>query len=155
MIITSGKLLVPMDVQERHNRNVMLQRVKIFWLKGVLEESLHGAELIDLNMALRPNAVAHSHAPGWQQGDEFDTPLSIGTKVWDVFDLYERIDLFLEFNRIHSQKQIQLTNEKLPPNLKKRNSRIISCPKPKIMPSVIIEVERFWNISSRADSMRF
>ncbi len=81
-----------MDVQERHNRHVMLQRVKIFWLKGVLEESLHGAELIDLNMTLRPNAVANSHDPGYQQGpgyqlgDEFDTPLPIGTKVWDVFD---------------------------------------------------------------------
>ncbi|MCP4422954.1 MAG: NACHT domain-containing protein, partial [Chloroflexi bacterium] len=76
----------PMDAQERHNRNVMLQRFKIFWLKGVLEESLHGAELIDLNMALRPNAVANSTEPGWQQGDEYDTPLPIGTKVWDVFD---------------------------------------------------------------------
>ena len=64
----------------------MLQRVKIFWLKGVLEESLHGAELIDLNMATRPNAVAGAHDPGWQQGDEFDTPLPIGAKIWQVFD---------------------------------------------------------------------
>ena len=75
-----------MDVQERHNRHVMIQRVKLLWLKGVLEESLHGAELIDLNMATRPNAVANSYAPGWQQGDEFDTPLPIGTKIWDVYD---------------------------------------------------------------------
>ncbi len=75
-----------MDAQERHNRRVMIQRVKLLWLKGVLEESLHGAELIDLNMAARPNAVADSYAPGWQQGDEFDTPLPIGTKIWDVFD---------------------------------------------------------------------
>ncbi len=74
-----------MDAQERHNRHVMIQRVKLLWLKGVLEESLHGAELIDLNMAARPNAVADSYAPGWEQGDEFDTPLPIGTKIWDVF----------------------------------------------------------------------
>ncbi len=81
-----------MDVQDRHNRYVMLQRVKLLWLKGVLEESLHGAELLDLNMAIRPNAVAGAHAPGWQQGpsypqgDEFDTPLPIGKKIWQLYD---------------------------------------------------------------------
>jgi hypothetical protein len=81
-----------MDAQDRHNRYVMLQRVKLLWLKGVLEESLHGAELLDLNMAIRPNAVANAYAPGWQQGpsyplgDEFDTPLPIGRKIWQVYD---------------------------------------------------------------------
>ncbi|MCB9418197.1 MAG: NACHT domain-containing protein [Ardenticatenaceae bacterium] len=75
-----------MDAQDRHNRYVMLQRVKLLWLKGVLEESLHGAELLDLNMAIRPNAVAGAHAPGWQQGDEFDTPLPLGTKIRQVYD---------------------------------------------------------------------
>lgn len=75
-----------MDAQDRHNRYVMLQRVKLLWLKGVLEESLHGAELLDLNMAIRPNAVAGAHAPGWEQGDEFDTPLPLGTKIRQVYD---------------------------------------------------------------------
>jgi hypothetical protein len=75
-----------MDAQDRHNRQVMLQRVKLLWLKGVLEESLHGAELLDLNMSIRPNAVAGAQAPGWQQGDEFDTSLPLGTKIYQVYD---------------------------------------------------------------------
>lgn len=82
----SGKLMTPMDAQDRHNRYVMIQRVKLLWLKGVLEESLHGAELLDISMATRPNAVANSQAPGWQQGDEFDTPLPLGKKIWEVYD---------------------------------------------------------------------
>lgn len=82
-----------MENQTNHNRQVMLQRVKTYWLVGVLQESLHGAELIDLAMTYRSNAVAASHVlPDWQQPDNllpdelFDTPLPLGTSITSVYD---------------------------------------------------------------------
>ncbi len=80
-----------MNERERHNRNVMLQRVKTYWLVGVLQESLHGAEIIDLSMAYRTTAVDSSHAPEWQdvpglEGEAFDQHLPVGTKINDVYE---------------------------------------------------------------------
>ena len=74
-----------MNEIDRHNRRVMLQRIKTYWLKGVLEESLHGAELIDLGLAYRPHAVANHNVPGWQQTAAYDIPLPVGTRIGDVF----------------------------------------------------------------------
>lgn len=85
-LIAARPTIKPTDERDRHNRRVMLQRVKRYWLKGVLEESLHGAELIDLAMATRDNALLNSRAPGWEQGDAFDQPLPIGTPISQVFD---------------------------------------------------------------------
>lgn len=74
-----------MDEQELHNRAVMLRRVKNIWLKGVLEESLHGAEIIDLGFAYRPSAVTGSGDPDWQQLPEYDYLLPVGTRIGEVF----------------------------------------------------------------------
>ncbi len=74
-----------MNEVEKHNRTVMLNRVKTYWLKGVLEESLHGGELIDLSLAYRPSALADSEEPEWQQTAEYDIPLPFGTKISTVF----------------------------------------------------------------------
>ena len=41
----------------------MLRRVKTVWLDGVLEESLHGGESIDLGFAYRPASAAHNPSP--------------------------------------------------------------------------------------------
>ncbi|MBK8905723.1 MAG: NACHT domain-containing protein [Anaerolineaceae bacterium] len=88
-----------MEVPTNHNRQVMLQRVKTYWLVGVLQESLHGAALIDLAMTYRSNAVANAVASqsvtDWQQPDNllpdelFDTPLPIGTAITTVYDQAE------------------------------------------------------------------
>ncbi|MCB8975781.1 MAG: NACHT domain-containing protein [Ardenticatenaceae bacterium] len=81
-----------MEVQTNHNRQVMLQRVKTFWLVGVLQESLHGAEMIDLSMTYRTNAVASRVAADYHQPDNllpdelFDTPLPLGTSITKVYD---------------------------------------------------------------------
>lgn len=73
-----------MDEIDLHNRSVMLQRIRLYWLKGVLEESLHGAELIDLGLAYRPGAVANGD-PDWEQTAAYDIPLPVGTRISDVF----------------------------------------------------------------------
>ncbi|MCA9923395.1 MAG: NACHT domain-containing protein, partial [Anaerolineales bacterium] len=78
-----------MNDQDRHNRAVMLQRVKTYWLVGVLQESLHGAEIIDLAMAYRPSAVQNGEkldAFGYAYGDSFDQPLPLGRSIVDVYD---------------------------------------------------------------------
>ncbi|KAA3661459.1 MAG: NACHT domain-containing protein [Chloroflexi bacterium] len=81
-----------MNERDRHNRSVMLQRIKTYWLVGVLQESLHGAEIIDLAMAYRPSAVQNhqlqvqSVAAGFAYGESFDQPLPLGTPIVDVYD---------------------------------------------------------------------
>ena len=63
----------------------MLRRVRTVWLDGVLEESLHGGEIIDLGFAHRPAALANSGVPNWQQAPEYDVLLPVGTKIEAVF----------------------------------------------------------------------
>ena len=81
-----------MNERDRHNRSVMLQRIKTYWLVGVLQESLHGAEIIDLAMAYRPNAVQNHQmqlqpeGAGFAYGESFDQPLPLGTPIVDVYD---------------------------------------------------------------------
>lgn len=74
-----------MNEQERHNRTVMLRRVRSVWLQDVLEKSLHGGEIIDLGFAYRPSALADSGLPAWQQAAEYDFLLPLGTTVDEVF----------------------------------------------------------------------
>jgi hypothetical protein len=84
-----------MNDQNRHNRSVMLRRVRTVWLESVLEESLHGGEIIDLGFAYRPSALAGSDQPGWQQTEEYDYLLPVGTKIPDVFAAAEGVLLVL------------------------------------------------------------
>jgi len=84
-----------MDEQERQNRAVTLGRVRSVWLAGVLEESLHGGEIIDLGFAYRPAALGNSGLPSWQQASEYDYLLPVGTKIEDVFAAAERVLLVL------------------------------------------------------------
>src|SRR5262249_20204132 len=42
---------------DKRNRARMLEKVSIFWVKGVLENSLHGAALLELGMERRPGTV--------------------------------------------------------------------------------------------------
>ena len=48
----------PATPQER-NRQAMLDNVRLFWIKGVLENSLHDAAMIDLGMKPESGAVAN------------------------------------------------------------------------------------------------
>jgi hypothetical protein len=84
-----------MDEQERQNRAVTLGRVRSVWLAGVLEESLHGGEIIDLGFAYRPAALGNSGLPSWQQASEYDYLLPVGTRIDDVFAAAERVLLVL------------------------------------------------------------
>lgn len=45
--------------REQRDRSMTLQRVRSFWVKGVLENSLHDAVLIAVGMEYKPDAVQH------------------------------------------------------------------------------------------------
>jgi hypothetical protein len=71
---------------ERRNRSRMLQKVRDFWITGVLENSLHGAALIELGMEYKPDAVRHPWDMLIQQPDQPRRIITPGTKIIDVFD---------------------------------------------------------------------
>ena len=75
----------PTREQRERNRRTMLELVRSFWVKGVLEQSLHGAAMIELGIGEKPGAVEHP----WDmvlQTDREDRVLEPGTKIIDVFD---------------------------------------------------------------------
>jgi eukaryotic-like serine/threonine-protein kinase len=71
---------------ERRNRQRMLQKVRDFWIKGVLENSLHGAALIELGMEYTPDAVQHPWDMVVQRADQTRRSIEPGTRIVDVFD---------------------------------------------------------------------
>jgi hypothetical protein len=75
----------PDTAQDQRNRGVLLKRVSDFWVKGVLEHSLHGAALIELGFESRPEAVDHLWEMVLQFRELSQLPIRPGTKVVDVF----------------------------------------------------------------------
>ena len=47
------------DVRKLRNRQAMLKLVHDTWVKGVLEQSLHGVAALELGLETRPDAVDH------------------------------------------------------------------------------------------------
>src|SRR5688500_4394753 len=45
----------PAEPLHERNRRIMLNHVENFWIKGVLEKSLHGAALLELGIKEDPN----------------------------------------------------------------------------------------------------
>jgi len=74
------------DAINKRNREIMLKKVDVFWVKGVLENSLHGALLLQLGMEYRPDMVDHPWDMILQRSDQVGRVLSEGTKVVEVFD---------------------------------------------------------------------
>jgi hypothetical protein len=70
----------------QRNRDRMLQKVRAFWVEGVLEHSLHGAALIDMGLEQHPEAIAHPWEMLVQQGDQPPEPFASGTTITTVFD---------------------------------------------------------------------
>ncbi|RLC69895.1 MAG: NACHT domain-containing protein [Chloroflexi bacterium] len=77
------------------NRQAMLQLVRNTWIKGVLEQSLHGAAMIELGLEERADAVERPWDMVVQTPDQPKRPLPSGTKIVDVFDEMNRALLIL------------------------------------------------------------
>ena len=72
--------------REYRNRQALLTKVNNFWVKGVLEKSLHNQVLIELGLEERPDAIINSWNAILETGESSPQSLPQGTKIIDVFD---------------------------------------------------------------------
>lgn len=73
-------------VRKQRNRQAMLILVRDIWVKGVLEQSLHGVAMLELGMESWPSAVEHPWDVIVQMPDQPSYRLPPGTTITQVFD---------------------------------------------------------------------
>jgi hypothetical protein len=83
------------DRRAYRNRQAMLKLVEQFWVKGVLEQSLHGAAMIELGMEERIDAIDHPWDMVLQVPAQPAQCLPPGTKIVDVFEQVDHALLIL------------------------------------------------------------
>jgi hypothetical protein len=76
----------PVPPPSQQNRQRLLDRVRTFWIKDVLEQSLYDAVLIALGLQGQPDAVANPLRPYLQQPDQQAQPLPPGIRIRQVYD---------------------------------------------------------------------
>ena len=67
-------------------RRILLDKVRAFWIEGVLEQSLHGAALIELSKEAQPGALANPWETVVQRPDLPPRPLPADQSILDTFD---------------------------------------------------------------------
>src|SRR5687768_8857831 len=67
---------------DQRNRRVMLNHVENFWVKGVLEKSLHGAALLELGIKEEPGAVKY---PWTIKKESTGETLPAGKSMLEIF----------------------------------------------------------------------
>lgn len=72
--------------QQVKNRQALLNKVGNYWVKGVLEASLHEQVLIELGLEERAGAVTSPWNIELETADEAQKPLPQGTKIISIFD---------------------------------------------------------------------
>ena len=81
--------------QELRNRQILLNKVRNYWIKGVLETSLHGRALMELGLEERLDAVVRPWGLAWESQDarlplasstRRSHPLPLGARLIDKFD---------------------------------------------------------------------
>jgi hypothetical protein len=76
----------PVRTQQGQNRQRMLKKVRSFWITGVLEQSLHDAVLILLDLAEQPEAIENLWRLVIQESDQAQQPLPPDTTITQVYD---------------------------------------------------------------------
>jgi ATP-dependent Clp protease adapter protein ClpS len=72
------------------NRQLLLNKVKNYWIRGVLEKSLHGRALIELGLQERLDAIECPWGVAWETADTPREILPPGTRIIDKFDEIEQ-----------------------------------------------------------------
>jgi hypothetical protein len=70
------------EIVDQRNRRIMLGHVENFWVKGILEKSLHSAVLLELGMKENPDALGYPWAIKREASKE---PLPGGTSMLEIF----------------------------------------------------------------------
>ncbi|MFL5591377.1 MAG: NACHT domain-containing protein, partial [Ktedonobacteraceae bacterium] len=71
---------------KNQNRQRLLAKVQAFWIKGVLEQSLYGAAVIELGLHEQPDAVTNPWRLFVEQPDQPGHLLPLGTPIKQVYD---------------------------------------------------------------------
>jgi DNA-binding SARP family transcriptional activator len=74
----------PADTDRSRRR--MIEKVQTFWIAGVLERSLHGAAMLDLDMIVQPDAVVDPWDLVVQQPAHADRTFPPGTPIVELYD---------------------------------------------------------------------
>ncbi|WP_204102502.1 MULTISPECIES: protein kinase [Spirulina sp. CCY15215] len=72
--------------EESRNRQILLNKVTNYWIKGVLETSLHGKALIELGLEERLDAVDRPWGLIWESSDTPYQSLASGIRIINKFD---------------------------------------------------------------------
>ena len=72
--------------EEHRNRQILINKVKNYWIKGVLENSLHGRVLLELGIEERPEAIVKPWGMVWENADCDRENLSSKMRAIDKFD---------------------------------------------------------------------
>jgi hypothetical protein len=84
------------EQREQRNRRIMLERVRQFWVEGVLEKSLHKEILIQLGKQEQPDAVLHPWDMQLQEAaDHEPKPIPKDKPVIEIFEEMGRSMLIL------------------------------------------------------------
>lgn len=75
-----------LDAGERRIRRRMIEKVRKFWIEGVLEKSLHGTVMIELGKEYRPDAVAYPWDMMLERPDREPLPIPSDKKMIELFD---------------------------------------------------------------------
>lgn len=82
----SSKLPANLPPAKRNrNRTNLLDKVRTYWIEGLLKSSLHNSVLLVLGLKTDSGAVEHSWT-NFQQSEHSAQPLPSGSKIIEVFD---------------------------------------------------------------------
>ncbi|MEI6429914.1 MAG: caspase family protein [Pseudanabaena sp. ELA607] len=75
-----------LNQQDYRDRQIMLNKVRNYWVKGVLETSIHEQALIELGLQTRIDVIANPWHLEWATSDQARKLLPAGTKAISQFD---------------------------------------------------------------------
>ncbi len=83
------------DARERRDQLILLENVRQFWVKGVLENSVHSEALIELGKQSQPAAVEHPWGSLLELPEKASQPIPPGKKSLELFNDMGRMLLIL------------------------------------------------------------
>jgi hypothetical protein len=89
-VVAGDKIVIQSkeDARTRRDHLILLNKVKEFWVKGVLEKSVHAEALIELGKQTQSDAVEHERQwdLAFETSEQESGPIPPGTKIIEIFD---------------------------------------------------------------------
>lgn len=83
------------DARARRDQLILLEKVRQFWIEGVLEKSLYQTVLLDLGMEARPDLIAHPWNTVIELPEQKPQLLGSGKNIAEIFNEADRSLLIL------------------------------------------------------------